>query len=157
MPFFNESQAGKCFCVNLPLITKLCGTFRLFAITKLYIQNILVKMIINNAGFCVLVVFWKHPCSYCYIVPIHCTSFLNCRSSPPKDRCVTNVSQKSYFDEFIKSYHVKLKKMKITFMIFLVMKVILDFICQHFKRWESWLNRAMLNKYDKATLEKFIL
>lgn len=120
-------------------------------------QNILVKMMIDNAGFCVLVVFWKHPCSYCYIVPIHCTSFLNCRSSPPKDRCVTNASQKSYFDEFIKSYHVKLKKMKITFMIFLVMKVILDFIRQHFKRWESWLNRAMLSKYDKATLEKFIL
>lgn len=120
-------------------------------------QNILVKMMIDNAGFCVLVVFWKHPCSYCYIVPIHCTSFLNCRSSPPKDRCVTNASQKSYFDEFIKSYHVKLKKMKITFMIFLVMKVILDFIRQHFKRWGSWLNRTMLNKYDKATLEKFIL
>lgn len=47
--------------------------------------------------------------------------------------------------------------MKITFMIFLVKKVILDFIRQHFKRWESWLSRAMLNKYDKATLEKFIL
>lgn len=56
-------------------------------------------------------------------------SFLNCCLLLLKDRCVINVFYKSYFDEFIKLYYVKLKKMKIIFMIFLVMKVILDFIC----------------------------
>lgn len=156
MPFFTRVKQANAFVwIYLWLLS--CVELLDCLQSQSCMQNILVKMMIDNAGFCVLVVFWKHPCSYCYIVPIHCTSFLNCRSSPPKDRCVTNASQKSYFDEFIKSYHVKLKKMKITFMIFLVMKVILDFIRQHFKRWGSWLNRTMLNKYDKATLEKFIL